>query len=282
MALPAADTFTRANGGLGANWTTVTSQTAPVIVGNLVQTTATGGADSVARWSADTFPNDQFSEIKIVAAASVAANAVGAVVRADSAADTFYAAIAQGPLGAAASIILKKKIATVSTALITSTLTLAAGDMLRLSVTGTQLVVLVNGVARLSTVDSSIAAGSAGIHIASSATGGVTAAQLDDWSSGIAAANIHILTGRGNVAISSPLFLGTAISGRPSRLSSGQAEPPNWYHVGMISWASANGAMAAYPVTRDADLVALPPGMTTLYYEFASGITATITELTSP
>lgn len=93
---------------------------------------------------------------------------------------------------------------------------------------------------------------------------------------------VHTLSGRGTDTLATPSWLSIAISGRPGNLSNGAAEPPNYYHVGMISWGSDNGAMTAYPVTRDLDLVQLPAGMTTLWYEFATGVTAVITELATP
>jgi hypothetical protein len=95
-------------------------------------------------------------------------------------------------------------------------------------------------------------------------------------------AGTHIVTGRGSFSVSSPAWLSTSIADRPGILSNGAAEPPNWYHVGMLSWGTENGAMVAYPVTRDLDLVQLPPGMDTVWYEFNPAVTATIVELASP
>ena len=94
---------------------------------------------------------------------------------------------------------------------------------------------------------------------------------------------VHTVTGTGSVAISSPAWLSTAISGRPITLTAGNANPRNWFHVGQLSWGtSTHGAMTSYPITRDLDLVELPAGMTTLWYALASGVTAVITELASP
>lgn len=95
-------------------------------------------------------------------------------------------------------------------------------------------------------------------------------------------AGIHVVSGRGNVVLESPAWLSIQMVDLPDTVQSGFAEPANYYHVGMISWGTDHGAMAAYVVTRLIDLVQLPPGMTILYYEFAPGITATITELAAP
>jgi hypothetical protein len=119
-----------------------------------------------------------------------------------------------------------------------------------------------------------------------------TSAQSAQWDLSVAAAGCsssvvfketsHVVTGRGNFALSSPVWLSITITGRPSRLTSGAAEPPNWYHVGLVSWGTANGAMETYPVTRDLDLVQLPPGMTMFWYNFASGVTATVNPRAAP
>lgn len=280
MALPASDNFNRANGGLGANWSTITGWTAPQIAGNLVEPGAAGGTDSAARWNADAFGNDQFSQITVVNAGSSTNDVVGVVVRAAAAANTFYQALVRGPIGASCLIQVRKVVAGTITVLGTTLAPVAVGDTFRLTVVGTTLTATVNGVLRVEVGDSAIAAGSAGIYLFDAAS--VTSAQLDNWSGGTPAVTTHTLTDSGSVAISSPSFLSIAITGRPSRLTSGAANPPNWYHVGMLSWGTGNGAMTAYPVTRDADLVALPANMTTLWYEFVSGVTAVVTELAAP
>jgi hypothetical protein len=62
MALPAFDDFDRANGGLGANWTTV--DTAPTIVSNECAGGDAGGS-SLAYWSADAFNADQYGQVVV-------------------------------------------------------------------------------------------------------------------------------------------------------------------------------------------------------------------------
>src|SRR5690349_7052012 len=54
------DNFNRANGGLGANWTTVSGTTAPQIVNNTVQPGSAGTLNS-AYWSANTFGANQYA-----------------------------------------------------------------------------------------------------------------------------------------------------------------------------------------------------------------------------
>jgi esterase/lipase superfamily enzyme len=61
FAATVSDDFSRADGALGANWTTVPGTAAPAIVSNRVQPGTAGQLNS-AYWSADTFGADQFAQ----------------------------------------------------------------------------------------------------------------------------------------------------------------------------------------------------------------------------
>jgi hypothetical protein len=61
LALPATDDFNRADGGLGANWTT--GNGTPGIVSN--QSKGGGSASNDAYWSADVFDDGQYSQAKV-------------------------------------------------------------------------------------------------------------------------------------------------------------------------------------------------------------------------
>jgi hypothetical protein len=151
-----------------------------------------------------------------------------------------------------------------------------------LEMIGSAITLSVDGSLLISATDSSVtAANSAGIIM----SGGLdTAMLLDSLHAGTGGppSGTHIVSGRGNFAIGGLEWLSTSIAGRPSNLTNGMAEPPNYYHVGMLSWGTANGAMVSYPVTRDLDLVHIPPGCGTVFYEFVGGVTATIVELSAP
>lgn len=281
MALPATDNFTRANGGLGANWTTVTGASAPQIVGNLVEPAAVGGTNSEARWNADALGNDQYAEIVIVALNTASGRQAAAMVRCASAARTFYSAQASGPLGATTTITLEKRVAGTKTVLGSVVTTVAANDVLRISAVGTVLTATLNGATVIQLIDSTIAAGSPGLVIATD-VGAITDAKLDSWRADVLPGSTHTVSGTGSFAMATPTWLSVSITGRPARLTSGAANPANWYHVGMVSWGTANGAITAHPITRDLELLQLPPGQNTLWYAFVSGVTAVITELTGP
>ena len=61
VATTVSDSFARANGALGSNWTTVSGAAAPQIVNDSL-TVGTASALNSAYWSASTFGNDQFAQ----------------------------------------------------------------------------------------------------------------------------------------------------------------------------------------------------------------------------
>jgi len=61
LATTVSDSFDRANGALGSNWTTVSGTAAPQIVSDALRAGTASAANS-AYWSASTFGNDQFAQ----------------------------------------------------------------------------------------------------------------------------------------------------------------------------------------------------------------------------
>jgi hypothetical protein len=79
MSLPATDNFNRADGDIGANWTTVlVSGTRQVVATNKCQPSA-GSGNVVVGWNADAFNADQYAQILV----STAAQHFGPAVRGD-------------------------------------------------------------------------------------------------------------------------------------------------------------------------------------------------------
>lgn len=157
----------------------------------------------------------------------------------------------------------------------------STGDFFRLEAIADQLSWYKNGVLIDTITDSELASGIPGITALGS--GGVW--RLSSFSAGEALPFdplVHVVSGRDSLVLTGLEWLSVAIDGRPAALSSGAAEPPNWYHVGMVSWGTANGVMTAHPVTRDLELIQIPAGMTELHYQWATGVVATITELAAP
>jgi hypothetical protein len=158
--LVASDTFQRANGGLGANWTTITGLTNPQIVSNQVQPSATG-VNCSARYSGTAFPNDQVSEITIgTGFVSEASTFVFLQVRVAAGADTCY----QANIGNVGQLAVYSVVAGTPTQLgaTVTGLTIAAGDIWSMQAVGACITVYQNFVLRFFWVSTTVAAGSPG------------------------------------------------------------------------------------------------------------------------
>lgn len=184
MTVIASDNFNRAdNTSLGSNWTTLSSASAPRIASNAVEPLGTGFADSVSRWSADSFPNDQYSQVSITTLNTDTNKAGGPCARASSSALTHYVTFGRGPLGASATLALRKVIAGSSTQFSATTKTINSGAVLRLEVSGTNLTAYINSVSQATATDSAISSGSAGLYLFAD-TGVITDAVIDNWEGG--------------------------------------------------------------------------------------------------
>lgn len=168
MALPATDNFNRGDGGLGANWTTVTGQNAPVISSNEV-TTSSG--DSAAYWNADSFNDDQYSQLEI----SAISVACGPIVRAASGAHSFYVFMHYFT----SEFRIYKAVSGSYTQLGASyAIGASANDILKLTVSGTTLTPSINGADQATRSDSDLSSGSAGLRVSN------TSDKVDDWEGG--------------------------------------------------------------------------------------------------
>lgn len=168
------DTFNRANGGLGANWTTTSGLSAPQIASNVVasQASATG-----AFWSASPMATDQFSQVTMATASGV--GYVSLQLRTSGTAATYYRCAAKGTGGIDG---IYQVIAGTQTALAaTSNITYAVGDVLRCQIQGSTITFLKNDVSQATfTVTSGlITGGSPGLQLAAGA--GIS---VEDWSGG--------------------------------------------------------------------------------------------------
>lgn len=182
----ASDDFNRAGGGLGSNWTTVTGFANPQIVGNLVQPNAVGGSGSLALYTGFTlWPNDQYSEIKVITASTSTTREVDAIVRGRTTGRTQYECKLQGPIGASTTLGIWKYINGVNTNLASTgaSALVASGDIMRCEAVGNRIRLYLNGVQKLEVFNSHIPSGIPGILLFTSA--GTTAeSQLDNWAAG--------------------------------------------------------------------------------------------------
>jgi hypothetical protein len=167
MALPATDDFNRADGGLGANWTTQLNALA--IVSNQAQGSVSDNC--CAFWNADSFSADQYSQFTCRGSGyrgpGVRCTDTGA------GSDGYFTSQAPGDAGGI------YKLVNGSFTRIGDTGGVAAdGDVLRLEVDGTDLSVYKNAFLIGSLSDASLSSGSAGVLVYQSA------GQLDDWEGG--------------------------------------------------------------------------------------------------
>lgn len=154
----ASDTFVRANGGLGANWTTQTGSTALQIVSNTVQN-PTPSSNGLACYSANGSLTDQWASVKVIAVDS--ADFAGPMVRAALGAFTAYLGLVE--VGVTQTCSIAKRVAGTFTSLASGSFTIAANDIIELWVIGSVLTLFQNGSQILTATDSSIASGYPGM-----------------------------------------------------------------------------------------------------------------------
>ncbi len=158
-ATPATDTFIRANSlTLGANWLNF-GTTSPQIVTNQVEPNGTSATSpGQAGYSAIIWPSNHSSSLKIITLANV--NAVAAVACRMTQSATLnvgadrYSAQITGPLGASVAVLINRVVGGVATQLASGTVTVNSGDTILLSASGRTLTFQVNGVTKITVVDS--------------------------------------------------------------------------------------------------------------------------------
>jgi hypothetical protein len=175
----ASDNFNRADGGLGANWTKpLASENNLVIVNNQVGVDVEN-SHNYAFWSADSFSQDQYSQVRI----SNVGRWNGVIVRAQSLIDRFYLALV---FGANEHRIYLRKDGLYYLLSTGSTETWVAGDIIGLEAAGlnpVQLTLFRNGNPVLTYTDTTenLVGGSPGIGIYSPPGDHLV---IDDWEGG--------------------------------------------------------------------------------------------------
>lgn len=172
MALPATDVFTGTNGTAlqtySASWS-INSGSFNIQSNAVV---CASGAESGARWNADTFNNDQYSQAII----TVAADYAGVACRLDTGgAATYYGMYFQNsPTGQ-----FFRMVAGVWTQM-GSDVPVASGSLVKIEAIGQQITVYDDGVSINSVNNSAIASGSAGL----TGFGTGTVSLMDTWEGG--------------------------------------------------------------------------------------------------
>ena len=175
MALPATDDFNRTNANpAGGNWTTLKDLSAIQVSSNTVKGTS-GESDAI--WNADSFGNDQYSQITLVTNDNDGWR-WGVLVRgAGASATTAY--VLRANTWSAEGCGLSSWVAGSLSLLQTVSQIIGAGTVIRLEAQGTTLRIYDDGV-QIGTdqTNSSIASGSAGISMLN------TTAAADNWEGG--------------------------------------------------------------------------------------------------
>jgi len=168
------DNFNRANGSLGPNWTNM-SDGGLTIASQQVQGTNSGGDSGDIR-TAEAYSSDQYSQIQVTSTQLTGTQWIGATVRSQNSGLTGYIGIYYWNNGSPVLMLFKR--VSGNWGLIGSTYNsgpLAAGTQLRLSVIGSSVSFLENGIQRISATDTSITGGAPGIMINGLANGGAWA-----------------------------------------------------------------------------------------------------------
>jgi hypothetical protein len=179
MALLATDDANRADGAIGASWSSSGSN--PFVI--KTNRFSNGALVNVAsQYTAITLPADNWAQATVKLTTNM--SWVGVALRYASGVQTYYAGGAN-PLdnGGSNNRRIWKNIAGARTSLASEAIDIAIDDVLRLELQGTTLTLFVNGNLRLTAVDSSIASGGAPAIIGR-VSSGTDFVQLDDFSTG--------------------------------------------------------------------------------------------------
>lgn len=185
---PASDTFQRADGGVGANWT-ATEGAFSILSDSVYLSSQDGNSRGSMYWNDATFSNDQFSQITITSAGGMTSS-LGPAVRMQGIGESYYVLSGLGT-----KINLQLESSGVASTLGTFNHQLVPGDVLRLEVLGTALTAKLNGTTIITATDSTFASGFPGV--AGSNT--ISPATGNDWSGGSLSARVTAayLTGAG-------------------------------------------------------------------------------------
>jgi hypothetical protein len=89
---------------------------------------------------------------------------------------------------------------------------------------------------------------------------------------------MYTLTGSGTQALAYPASLAIVITAHPTVVSSGNANPTNYFHLGLIRLGTSKGHLPAIPIDAANQLVPCPNGANILGYNLVSGVTITVEE----
>jgi uncharacterized membrane protein len=162
LAATASDTFNRANGSLGSNWTAVSDGALTITSQVAAGTSSTAVRGDI--WNAASFGSDQYSQIEVTSTQLTGGQWVAAVVRSQNNGQNAYAGLYFWNSGAPVLMVFRRTGGAWTQ--IGSTYNsgaLAAGTQLQLKAAGSTISFLQNGVQRISVTDTALTGGAPGI-----------------------------------------------------------------------------------------------------------------------
>ena len=172
----ATDSFNRADGSLGPNWT-ATSDGAMSIVSQ--QVTGIAGADSGAIRTAESYPSDQFSQVTVTSTALSGGQWIGPAVRMQANGQSSYVGLYYWDSGSPELMLFLRNGSAWNELAAATTAPLSAGTQLRLIAVGNTISFQVNGVQEVGASDGTLTGGAPGIMAHGNAT-------ATNWSGGSA------------------------------------------------------------------------------------------------
>ncbi len=181
----ASDSFNRADGGLGPNWT-ATSDGAMAIASQ--QVVGTAGQNTGEIRTAESYPSDQFSQIQVTSTQLTGGQWIGPMVRMQASGQSGYLGIYFWNSGSPELMLFLRKGGNWLQLGSYSSGALSAGTQLQVSAVGSTISFLENGVAKITVTDTNLTGGAPGIM----AYGNPDA---DTWSGGSAGSGTYSVGG---------------------------------------------------------------------------------------
>jgi hypothetical protein len=156
----ASDNFQRADGPLGSNWTDITDG------GMSISGDAATGTSGVSGdvWTANTFGNDQFSQITLTSTQLTGSQWIGGAVRSDNSGQDAYAGIYFWNNGSPELMLFKRQGgAWTQLGSAFASGALSAGTQIEVTAVGSAVSVLENGTTEISVTDTSLTSGAPGL-----------------------------------------------------------------------------------------------------------------------
>jgi hypothetical protein len=181
------DDFSRADGGLGSNWTDMSDGGLAIISRGAVGGTNAAAVSGDIR-TAESYPSDQYSQVQLTATQLTGTQWIGPSVRMQADRSSGYVAGYSWD-GGAPEVVLYARTGTQLSPLGTAYQSgaLPAGTTLKLEAVGNSLAVLVNGTERIAVADGTYAGGAPGIMAYGTA-------QAANWVGGTAGFEVHYLS----------------------------------------------------------------------------------------